>query len=158
MALFRELTFVSFNYVETDVSLRKVAIETHGNPVLEFVTGLGRIKTMTCGNNACPFHDLQAIVGAHNGADLACRVTNSVKQVRFDAGDVLFAQGELSTRCLVESSRSPAIRAQDASKSSASPIQATSLLDCNLSKPTATSTAPWPRPRLSRVRSATAVS
>jgi CRP/FNR family transcriptional regulator len=52
---------------------------------------------MTCGNNACPFHDLQAIVGAHNGADLACRVTNSVKQVRFDAGEVLFAQGELST-------------------------------------------------------------
>lgn len=52
---------------------------------------------MTCGNNACPFHDLQAIIGAHNGADVACRVTNSVKQVRFDAGEVLFAQGEQST-------------------------------------------------------------
>ena len=52
---------------------------------------------MTCGNNACPFHELEAVVGAHNGADLACRVTDSVKQVRFDAGDVLFAQGEPST-------------------------------------------------------------
>lgn len=52
---------------------------------------------MTCGNNACPFHDLQTIVGANNGADLACRVTNSVKQTRFEAGEVLFAQGEQST-------------------------------------------------------------
>jgi len=52
---------------------------------------------MTCTNSACPFHDLEAIVGAHNGADLACRVTDSVKQIRFDAGNVLFAQGEPST-------------------------------------------------------------
>lgn len=52
---------------------------------------------MSCGNNACPFHDLQAVVGAVNGTDLACRVADAVKQVRFDAGDVLFAQGEAST-------------------------------------------------------------
>lgn len=52
---------------------------------------------MTCGNHACPFHELEAQAGAHNGTDLACRVTNTVKQVRFDAGDVLFAQGEPST-------------------------------------------------------------
>jgi CRP/FNR family transcriptional regulator len=52
---------------------------------------------MACGNNACPFHDLEAVVGAHNGARLACRVTDSVKQVSFDAGNVLFAQGEPST-------------------------------------------------------------
>lgn len=52
---------------------------------------------MTCTNSACPFHDLEAVVGAHNGADLACRVTDSVKQIRYDAGNVLFAQGEPST-------------------------------------------------------------
>ena len=52
---------------------------------------------MTCGNHACPFHELESEAGARNGTDLACRVTNTVKQVRFDAGDVLFAQGEPST-------------------------------------------------------------
>jgi len=52
---------------------------------------------MTCGNQACPFHELKAVIGAHNGADLACRVTDTVKQVRFDAGDVLFAEGEPSS-------------------------------------------------------------
>jgi CRP/FNR family transcriptional regulator len=52
---------------------------------------------MTCGNNACPFHELDAMAGAHNGTDLACRVTNTVKEVRFDAGAVLFSQGEPST-------------------------------------------------------------
>lgn len=52
---------------------------------------------MTCGNQACPFHELETEARAHNGTDLACRVTNTVKEVRFDAGDVLFAQGEPST-------------------------------------------------------------
>lgn len=52
---------------------------------------------MTCGNQACPFHEMEREAGARNGTDLACRVTNTVKQVRFDAGDVLFAQGEPST-------------------------------------------------------------
>lgn len=52
---------------------------------------------MSCGNQACPFHELKAAASAHNGTDLACLVTDTVKQVRFDAGDVLFAQGELST-------------------------------------------------------------
>ncbi len=52
---------------------------------------------MICGNNACPFHESRAAAGPHNGADLACRVTDTVKQVRFDAGDVLFAEGEHST-------------------------------------------------------------
>jgi CRP/FNR family transcriptional regulator len=52
---------------------------------------------MTCGNHACPFHELEAEAGALNGTDLACRVTDTVKQVRFDAGAILFAQGEPST-------------------------------------------------------------
>lgn len=52
---------------------------------------------MTCGNHACPFHELEAEAGAHNGTHFACRVTDNVKQVRFEPGDILFAQGELST-------------------------------------------------------------
>ena len=52
---------------------------------------------MTCENNACPFHELEAVIGPHNGADLACRVTDSVMEIRFDAGELLFAEGERST-------------------------------------------------------------
>ena len=52
---------------------------------------------MTCGNHACPFHELEDRIDTHNGADLACRVTDTVKEVRFDAGAVLFAEGERST-------------------------------------------------------------
>jgi CRP/FNR family transcriptional regulator len=52
---------------------------------------------MTCSNHACPFHEVEDQAGAHNGANLACRVTDTVKQIRFDAGAVLFAQGEPST-------------------------------------------------------------
>ena len=52
---------------------------------------------MTCRNRACPFHDLENQARAHNGTDSACRVTDMVKQIRFDAGEVLFAQGEPSS-------------------------------------------------------------
>lgn len=52
---------------------------------------------MTCGNDTCPFHEVKAATNGHNGSALACRVADTVKQVRFDAGDVLFAQGEHSS-------------------------------------------------------------
>ena len=52
---------------------------------------------MTCGNHSCPFHELREAVTGFDSPDLACLVTDNVKQVRFDAGDTLFAEGEPST-------------------------------------------------------------
>ena len=52
---------------------------------------------MTCGNSTCPFHEVKAAANGHNGSDFTCRVAATDKQVRFDAGDVLFAQGEHSS-------------------------------------------------------------
>ena len=51
---------------------------------------------MTCGNGACPFHELHSADGATPVADLNCLVENAVKTVYFDRGEVLFAQGERS--------------------------------------------------------------
>lgn len=52
---------------------------------------------MTCGNRVCPFHELQSGPGSVPAADIQCLVENAVKQVYFERGDVLFAQGEPST-------------------------------------------------------------
>lgn len=52
---------------------------------------------MTCGNHACPFHELQTGNGEFPVMDLDCLVEDAVKQVHFDRGDVLFAQREPST-------------------------------------------------------------
>jgi CRP/FNR family transcriptional regulator len=52
---------------------------------------------MTCGNHTCPFHELREAVDGLDDAELACLVTDTVKRVSFDAGDVLFAEGEAST-------------------------------------------------------------
>lgn len=52
---------------------------------------------MPCGNYACPFHEQQAEHSPFVDDELHCMVTDAVKQVRFAAGDVLFAQGEPST-------------------------------------------------------------
>lgn len=52
---------------------------------------------MTCGNRACPFHELRETVDGLDDPALACLVTDTVKPVRFEAGEVLFAEGEPST-------------------------------------------------------------
>jgi CRP/FNR family transcriptional regulator len=52
---------------------------------------------MTCTNCECPFYVLQAEGDPFSAADLACVVADAVKQVEFDAGDILFAQGQSST-------------------------------------------------------------
>ncbi len=52
---------------------------------------------MTCGNCDCPFHELQAEHSPFADAEFQCLVTDAVKEVRFRAGDVLFAQGEPSS-------------------------------------------------------------
>ncbi len=52
---------------------------------------------MSCGNGVCPFSELQAGNGELSVADLNCLVEDAVKQVNFDRGEILFAQGEPST-------------------------------------------------------------
>ncbi|MCG8370813.1 MAG: cyclic nucleotide-binding domain-containing protein, partial [Proteobacteria bacterium] len=52
---------------------------------------------MTCGNCDCPFHELQAENSPFTDADFRCMITDAVKQVRFGAGEPLFAQGEPSS-------------------------------------------------------------
>ena len=52
---------------------------------------------MGCGNCDCPFHELHVENSPFADAELQCVVTDAVKQVRFGAGEVLFAQGERSS-------------------------------------------------------------
>ena len=52
---------------------------------------------MTCGNCGCPFHELKSGGQTPSGRDFSCLVADAVKQVRFEAGETLFAQGEPST-------------------------------------------------------------
>lgn len=51
---------------------------------------------MTCGNCDCPFHEIQAEHGQFSSGELQCLVKDAVKQVRFKARDVVFAEGEPS--------------------------------------------------------------
>jgi CRP/FNR family transcriptional regulator len=52
---------------------------------------------MSCGNCDCPFHELQAEHSPFADAEFQCMVTDAVKEVRFSAGEALFAQGEPSS-------------------------------------------------------------
>lgn len=52
---------------------------------------------MICTNCECPFYELHTGDDTYSAADLNCLVTDAVKQVKFNAGDVLFAQGQLSS-------------------------------------------------------------
>lgn len=52
--------------------------------------------TVSCPNCQCPFHELHSDDGIFSSAELNCLVTDAVKQVNFDAGDILFAQGQPS--------------------------------------------------------------
>jgi CRP/FNR family transcriptional regulator len=51
---------------------------------------------MTCGNCDCPFHEIQAEHSPFSSGEFQCLVTDAVKQVRFGAREVLFAEGEPS--------------------------------------------------------------
>lgn len=53
-------------------------------------------NNMSCTNFICPFHELQASDYLSSDSEMKCLITNAVKQVRFDKGDVLFAQGQSS--------------------------------------------------------------
>ncbi len=52
---------------------------------------------MNCTNCECPFYELHSDDGDFTSADLNCLVTDAVKQVNFNAGDVLFTQGQTSS-------------------------------------------------------------
>ncbi len=52
---------------------------------------------MACGNCGCPFNELKSGGMTPPGVDFSCLVADTVKQVRFEAGETLFAQGEPST-------------------------------------------------------------
>lgn len=52
---------------------------------------------MTCTNSECPFYELHNEDGPFSELDLNCLVTDAVKQVNFESGDVLFAQGQSSS-------------------------------------------------------------
>lgn len=52
---------------------------------------------MTCGNCDCPFHESQAKNSPFTDAEFQCMISDAVKQVRFGAGELLFAQGEPSS-------------------------------------------------------------
>ena len=51
---------------------------------------------MSCNTFVCPFHELQASDYLSSDSDLKCLITDTVKQVRFEKGDILFAQGQRS--------------------------------------------------------------
>ena len=51
---------------------------------------------MSCTNFICPFHELQASDYLSSESDMKCLITDTVKQVRFSKGDLLFAQGQRS--------------------------------------------------------------
>ena len=59
---------------------------------------------MTCSNCKCPFFELHDEEGAFSSEDHSCLVTDAVKQAKFSAGEVLFAQGQ-SSACLFSLSR-----------------------------------------------------
>jgi len=52
---------------------------------------------LNCANRKCPFYDLSAEDDTCSASDLTCLVTDAVKQVKFRAGEVLFAQGQKSS-------------------------------------------------------------
>ncbi len=51
---------------------------------------------MSCNNFICPFHELQASDYLSSDSDMKCLITDTLKQVSFNKGDVLFAQGQRS--------------------------------------------------------------
>lgn len=52
---------------------------------------------MTCANCLCPFHELPDADNPFCDPEIRCMITDAVKQVRFDRGDMLFRKGESSS-------------------------------------------------------------
>lgn len=52
---------------------------------------------MNCTHCDCPFFELHGSNGVLTSTDLNCLVTDAVKQISFNAGDVLFTQGQRSS-------------------------------------------------------------
>ncbi|MGB5335979.1 MAG: Crp/Fnr family transcriptional regulator [Woeseiaceae bacterium] len=52
---------------------------------------------MSCNNSECPFFELHTEVGSVSAANLNCLVTDAVKQISFQTGQVLFSRGQTST-------------------------------------------------------------
>lgn len=52
---------------------------------------------MNCTNSDCPFYELHSEDEIFSSADLNCLVTDAVKQIKFEAGEVLFTQGQTSS-------------------------------------------------------------
>jgi CRP/FNR family transcriptional regulator len=51
---------------------------------------------MDCGNNDCPFTKQEALNHEMSNGGFDCLVTDSVKQVNYSKGDILFSQGQPS--------------------------------------------------------------
>jgi CRP/FNR family transcriptional regulator len=54
-------------------------------------------KTMPCGNRDCPFFELLTEHNLFSEAELQCAVAESLQNVSFRQGEVLFQQGQLSS-------------------------------------------------------------
>ena len=52
---------------------------------------------MSCGNDLCPFFEIQAQIGQSMEEDEHCIVADAIQRVSFKQGEVLFSQGRLST-------------------------------------------------------------
>ncbi len=51
---------------------------------------------MSCSNIICPFHEYEPSDGLMAESEMACLITDAVKQVRFSKGATLFAEGQKS--------------------------------------------------------------
>ena len=56
----------------------------------------GVYPSMSCNNFVCPFHEQQASDYLSSESDMKCLITDTLKQVRFEKGDILFVQGQRS--------------------------------------------------------------
>jgi len=50
-----------------------------------------------CGNNECPFHELQVENGEFSATRIPCMLADTVQRVKFRKGEVLFLEGRPST-------------------------------------------------------------
>ena len=51
---------------------------------------------MSCNKFVCPFHEQQASDYLSSESDMKCLITDTLKQVRLEKGDILFVQGQRS--------------------------------------------------------------
>jgi CRP/FNR family transcriptional regulator len=53
---------------------------------------------MSCGHSQCPFFELRTGIGAGSETEAQCIVSDAVQKVTFTKGEILFLQGQPSTR------------------------------------------------------------